>query len=297
MAADKTYPTDLTDDQWTLVEFLLPPAKRGGRPRTVDLRVVLNTIFYLNKAGCQWRMLPTDLSPRSTAYDDFAAWKADGTWQAVNDVLRRQVRVKAGRDPEPSKAAIDSQTTKASEAGGPRGYDGGKEITGRKRHVVVDTLGLLLAVPVTAANLDDGTAAPGVLARLTGATLGRLGEVRGDSKYNNRALDKYLAESEAPYKVPVQGARGEPPARGEGPGPAAVPVGGRADARLVRQVPAERPRLRADDDVGPGHADGVVDPPDAPAAGPGPDGAAGPVQVPANADGEGGVTFRTDSNL
>ena len=166
--ADKTCPTDLTDAQWALVEPLLPPAKPGGRPRSVDLRLVLNTIAYLNRTGCQWAMLPTGLAARSTAFDYFAAWKADGTWQSVNDALRRQVRVKAGRDPEPSKAAIDSRTTMGSEAGGPRGYDGGKKITGRKRHVVVDTLGLPLAVLVTAADLDDGTAAPGVLARLAG---------------------------------------------------------------------------------------------------------------------------------
>jgi transposase len=115
---ERRYPTDLTDEQWALVEPLLPPAKRGGRPRTVDLRLVLDTIFYLTKTGCQWAMLPTDLAKRSTTYDYFTAWKADGTWQALPDALRRQVRVAAGRAPEPRKAAIDSQTVKGSEAGG-----------------------------------------------------------------------------------------------------------------------------------------------------------------------------------
>ena len=199
----KRYPTDLTDEQWAVAEPLLPPAKPGGRPRTADLRLVLDTIFYLTKTGCQWAMLPTDLAPRSTAHDYFAAWQADGTWQAILDALRRQVRVAAGREPEPRNAVIDSQTVKGSEAGGDRGYDGGKKVTGRKRHLVVDSLGLLLVVLVTAANLDDGTTAPRVLAKLTPAHRTRLDEVRADTKYNNRALDRYLAESAAAYTLTV----------------------------------------------------------------------------------------------
>ena len=202
-------PDELTDDQWAMVEPLLPPAKPGGRPRTVGLRLVLNTAFYLNKSGCQWAMLPVGVAARSTAFDYVAAGKADGTWRAVNDALRRQVRVRTGRDAEPSRAANDSRTTKGSGAGGPRGYDGAKQVVGSKRHVavvvVVDTLGLLLAVLVTAANPDDGTAARGVPARLTAATPGRLGEVCGDGKYDSRVPDKYLAESEAPYTVTVVG--------------------------------------------------------------------------------------------
>lgn len=200
---DRTYPTDLTDDQWALLAPLLPPAKPGGRPREVDLRLVVNTLIYLNRSGCQWAMLPSDLAKRSTAFDYFAAWQADGTWQTILDALRRQVRTAAGREPEPSKAAIDTQTVKGSEAGGPRGYDGGKKISGRKRHLIVDTLGLLLAVLVTAANVDDGTSAPQALQRLTAAHRSRLDEIRGDGKYNNRTLDRWLAESGAKYKLTV----------------------------------------------------------------------------------------------
>jgi putative transposase len=205
---DRIYPTDLTDELWALIEPLIPPARPGGRPRAADLRLVVNTIFYLAKAGCQWAMLPKDLAKRSTANDYFSAWKADGTWQAIVDAPRPRVRAAAGPDPHPSKAAIDSQTVQGSEAGGERGYDGGKQIRGRKRHLVVDSLGLLMVVLVTAANLDDGTHAPQVLAKLTPEHRRRPDEVRGDGKYNNRTLDRYLAREQVGYKVTVVERRG-----------------------------------------------------------------------------------------
>ncbi len=200
---DKVYPTDVTDEQWALVEPNIPPAKHGGAPRTVNLRLVFNTILYVNKTGCQWAMIPTDLAKRSTAFDYFSAWKKDGTWQKILDALRRQVRTEAGREPEPQKAAIDSQTVKGSEAGGPRGYDGGKKINGRKRHIIVDTMGLLLVVLVTSANIDDGTGAPEVLKLLSEEHLTRLDEIRGDNKYNNKTLNRYVEQSKTRYKITV----------------------------------------------------------------------------------------------
>ena len=146
----KKYPSDLTDEQWAILAPMLPPAKqsnRGGHPRTVNMREVLNTLFYLNRSGCQWDMLPHDLLPKSTVYDYFARWRDDGTWTKMVQVLREQTRVQAGHEPTPSAICIDSQSVKTTEMGGPeRGYDGGKNIKGRKRHLLVDTLGLLLAV-------------------------------------------------------------------------------------------------------------------------------------------------------
>src|SRR5918911_1849422 len=157
------YPSDLTDEPWAIVEPLIPPAKRsprGGRPRTVNMREVLNTLFYLNRSGCQWDMLPHDLLPKSTVYDYFAQWRDDGTWATLVQALRERTRVEAGREPTPSAVCIDSQSVKTTEVGGPeRGYDGGKKIHGRKRHVLVDTIGLLLVVLITSAALDDGAAA------------------------------------------------------------------------------------------------------------------------------------------
>lgn len=200
---NKVYETDLTDEQWPLLEPLLPQPQKRGRPREVPFRLILNTIFYLNKTGCQWRMLPKDLAKPSTANGFFNAWKQDGTWQRILDALRRQVRIAVGREPEPQKAAIDSQTVKGSESGGPRGYDGGKKVNGRKRHIIVDTLGLLLVCLVTPANADDGTTAPQVLQRLSDEHRSRLDEVRGDGKYNNRTLDQYLKDSQAGYRVTV----------------------------------------------------------------------------------------------
>lgn len=200
---EKVYETDLTDEQWQRLEPLLPKAKKRGRPRSVSFRLILNTIFYLNKTGCQWHMLPKNLAKPSTANGYFLAWQRDGTWQQLLDALRRQVRKEAGREPEPQKAAIDSQTVKGSESGGPRGYDGGKKVNGRKRHIIVDTMGLLLVCLVTPANADDGTTAPQVLERLSEEHRSRLDEVRGDSKYNNHTLDRYLQKTKARYRVTV----------------------------------------------------------------------------------------------
>ena len=205
--ARKRYRSDLTDEQWVILEPMLPlpRTQHGGAPRRVDMRAVLDTLLYQNRTGCQWEMLPHDLLPKSTVYEYFAQWRDDGTWAKIVEVLRTRVRVQAGREPTPSAVCIDSQSVKTTEVGGTeRGYDGGKKIKGRKRHVVVDTIGLLLVVFITSAALDDGVAAINLLALISVKDFPRLTVIFGDSKYHNHELQAWLTEPRPGWRIEVK---------------------------------------------------------------------------------------------
>ncbi len=161
----KTYPTDLTDRQWDCISPHIPLAKPGGRPRTLDMREVVNAILYVVVSGCQWRMVPHEYPKWQSVYSYYARWRDDGSWQRIHDTLRAEVRRTAGRHKHPTAGCLDSQSVKTSCVAAEHGFDTGKKVSGRKRHVLVDTLGLLLAVVVTTASVSDPALDPSVVAR------------------------------------------------------------------------------------------------------------------------------------
>ena len=157
------YASDVTDEEWGLIEAVLPPRKKLGRPRTTELREVVNALLYMLTTGCQWRQLPKEFPPYSTVQRFFYRWRDEGLWQTINHDLLMRVREASGREASPSAGVIDSQSVKTTEAGGPRGYDAGKKIKGRKRHLLTDTLGLPVAAVVHPADIQDRDGAPLVL--------------------------------------------------------------------------------------------------------------------------------------
>jgi len=187
------YPSDVTDRQWQLIRQLLPPRSRRGR-RPIDRRRIVNAIFYVVRTGCQWRMLPKDFPNWSTVYGIFWQWRNDGTWQRVHGALRAKARKAAGKKSTPTVAIVDSQSVRTAEGGEERGYDAGKKITGRKRHVAVDTLGFLLAVVVHAADWQDQDGAEWVMDELA-RQFHRIKVVFGDIAYGRSGLPGWVRQT------------------------------------------------------------------------------------------------------
>jgi putative transposase len=189
------YPSDLTDEQWALIERHLPAARAGGRPRKTDLRAVLDAVLYLLRTGCQWRYLPVDFPPKSTVWRYFDQWRRDGTLDTIHDLLRKKVRTSEKPYRPRTTASVDSQSVDTSSGGEARGRDNFKNVDGRKRHAVVDSMGLLLAVLVTAASVDDAAAAPELFARLAGQPMGEVRRMYADNKYHNFRLYEWVEEN------------------------------------------------------------------------------------------------------
>jgi putative transposase len=185
------YPSNITDEQWALIEPHLP-VSTGGRPRKTDLRDVVDAIFYILRTGCQWRYLPVDFPPKSTVWRYFDRWRHDGTLDTIHDRLRSKVRAAEKPYSPRTTASVDSQSVDATSGGEERGRDNAKNVNGRKRHIVVDSMGLLLAVLVTAASVDDAKAAQELFPRLEGQPVGKVARVFADNKYHNYALYEWV---------------------------------------------------------------------------------------------------------
>ena len=199
----KAYPSDLSDAQWGQLAALIPPKVGKGNKRTVNLREVMNAILYFMRTGCQWDYLPHDFPPKDTVYYYFAKWTQDGTLNNMLASLHEKLRVKEGREPTPSAGSVDSQTMKTTEMGGVHGYDGGKKVNGRKRHIFVDVIGFVIAVIITAASVDDGIAATMLFQKITKQQCPRLQVIWGDSKYHNLSFEAFLARERPGWKLEV----------------------------------------------------------------------------------------------
>jgi putative transposase len=207
MSTRQKYPTDLTDEQWHVIQPLLPPPKwqRGGRGRPpCDRRCVVNGLVYVTKTGCQWRMLPHEYGAWQSVYGYFRRWRRQGIWSSVLDTLTQQERQRQGRKSTPSAGCVDSQSIKTATQGQTKGYDGGKNVNGRKRHFLVDTIGVLIGVLVTAADSGDREGLMGLLTAYFSTGVKRLKKLWVDGGYSGEPLKAWVAALKATHKIDLE---------------------------------------------------------------------------------------------